>query len=194
MWIPLVSKDFKNKIQQCFVQKGIPIHVMEKKGKTLSSIFTSSRIGSKDICTDANCSFCNQNGIDDPKVRQLCRTPDVVYEVQCKVCEEMGIANWYCGQTKRPTGDRFAEHMTAAKRCSECAENDERETTKKHKANALGSHYWESHRGVEPALRCNLVWKTFGSLDRDCMEGTTVRRVHKYNLNRRLEDNGIKFD
>ena len=138
--------------------------------------------------------FCTQNGIDDPEVRKLCRVDDVVYEVECALCAQNNVQSWYCGQSVRPVGDRFEEHIKAAKRCAECPVDDARNTTKQYKANALGAHFFECHRGQEPALRCKMLYKTFGSLDRDCMEGTAVRRIPRFNINRRLEDNGIKFD
>ena len=75
-----------------------------------------------------------------------------------------------------------------------CPINDESRTAKEAKKNAVGVHYFDCHRNEEPQLKCDMVYKTHGFLERDCMDGTAVRRIHRYNMNQRLEDNGIKFD
>jgi hypothetical protein len=193
MWIPLVSKEFKKKIQACFVRKNLPIHVAERKGKTLNEM-VCSKMGTPPRCTNDACKFCIQNGIEDLEVRKLCRKEDMVYELSCGLCAAAGNESWYCGQTVRPVGDRYIEHWKAARKCAMCPINDESKATKEAKKNAVGIHYFECHRNEEPQLKCNMVYKTHGSLERDCMEGTAVRRIHRYNMNRRLEDNGIKFD
>ena len=59
--------------------------------------------------------------------------------------------------------------------------------------NAIALHYFEHHRGLEPNLAYRKISKTFGSLHRDTLEATMVRRVPRFNINRRLEDNGVRL-
>ena len=148
------------------------------------------------MCTDQTCLHCGDT--QDQDVRRQCQTADVIYEVRCILCHEQGVQAIYCGQTERPCADRFKEHLGYAKKAASASDDDNTQPTKKAKENAIGNHYFHNHRirtpdDPQPKLEMKMIWKCQGSLDRDAMEATYVRREPRFTLNRKQQDNGIRL-
>ena len=66
----------------------------------------------------------------------------VVYRVICVLCM---FKEDYNGETDRPNHYRFLEHSRSAK------------SPQNYPDNAMGKHYWECHRGVEPVLEFHIL-------------------------------------
>jgi chorismate-pyruvate lyase len=193
MWIPARTKTFKQRIQRCFDRYDIPVLVREVAGQTVRKLLCKSTISDPPVCKRNNCVACGDS--QDVKRRRLCAKSDMIYEVECLICKEEGRSSKYCGQTERPLGERIKEHHSYA--ClganhEEIAPGDQ-EAWEKLNKHALARHYYDKHRGLDPRLDFRMVKKTFGHMHRDTLEATLVRRREEYNLNLRLEDNGIRL-
>ena len=115
------------------------------------------------------------------------------------LCHENGEEAIYCGQTERKCSERFEEHLKVAIKAANAEDNDNTDAMNRTKHQAIGYHYFHKHRirnedeDPPPKLDMKIVWRCSGSLDRDAMEATYVRREPRFNMNRKQQDNGINL-
>lgn len=197
MWIPRRSDKFRMAIQRCFDKRNLPFYVRELAGRSIRRTLCKSKIGPPPKCTNPGCLHCMDT--DDQEKRQQCQASDVIYEVKCMLCHENGEEAIYCGQTERKCSERFEEHLKVAIKAANAEDNDNTDAMNRAKHQAIGYHYFHKHRirnedeDPPPKLDMKIVWRCSGSLDRDAMEATYVRREPRFNMNRKQQDNGINL-
>ena len=205
LWIPRRSNRFRNKLIAAINRSGIPLTVKELSGTPLVNQLFPYRLGPKPTCAKPTCIVCSNS--DDRAIRTVCKTEDMVYSVTCLICAEQDqpIHACYGGQTSRPLCDRAKDHHDAARRAATAAP-DSRTYRNAIRSSAMGEHFALVHHNVnvqDIKLRFSCVHKTSGSVDRDVLEGITIRRTRRdgpggagqlmFNLNRRAEDNGVVY-
>ena len=112
--------------------KDLPLQLVTVPGVKLIDILCSSRPYDRQSCNYTNCIICpliiNSDRFD-------CSTRNIVYRINCNICNE-----FYIGETYRPSHDRFSEHRRAANRPTHYPDE------------ALAAHYLNYHSNVEPNL------------------------------------------
>ena len=108
--IPHLTDQCTAQIRRAAEQYNIPVRVVSKPGRKLKNcILTSSKPLDGRQCPNTNCATCK--ALDKGK----CTDSNLVYKVACDIeaCKQAGIGK-YNGETYRPLGHRFTEHLRSA--------------------------------------------------------------------------------
>ena len=95
----------------------------------------------------------------------------VVYRVICVLCL---FKEDYNGETDRPNHYRFLEHLRAGK------------NPLNHLDNAIGKHYAQCHRGIDPVLEFHILDRQSDTVRRKISEALNIFK-NKPTLNDRVE-------
>ena len=83
------------------------VKFVERGGKSLQGILTRSNPWREKECGGKDCLICKTEPKGD------CRVESVVYQVECKKCEEQGKKSVYVGETGRRGWERGEDHLRA---------------------------------------------------------------------------------
>ncbi len=134
------------------ISHNLPLRLIFTPGKSIKSIFCSSRPYDKRKCFNNRCTICPR--FDD---ESDCQVLGAVYKIHCNLCHEI-----YIGETSRTAHERLMEH------CRFAASPD------KYPDEALAKHYKQLHNGSNPDLTFSILCREISTVRRKIREAFDI--------------------
>ena len=147
------------KIQSKVRKSGLNIRLAWKNPQKLRNKLISSSLSKAKCPGGPRCHTCASGFTSD------CTQKNVVYCLQCKLCQQQGKESMYIGETKRPMRLRFNEHIRDALNVSE--------------GTPMGDHFREQHSATDAAsipFKVQIIHKAKDHPDRKIAESLLIIR------------------
>ena len=105
--LPYVDEALLHKIQSKVKKSGLNVRIAWKNPNKLRNKLIRSALSKPKCPGGPRCHTCASGFSGD------CTQKNVVYRLNCKLCQENGQNSIYIGETKRPVRLRFNEHLKA---------------------------------------------------------------------------------
>ena len=158
--LPYIDEELLCKIQSKVRRSGLAVRIAWRNPQKLRNKLVRSSL-SKPICPGGpRCNMCKSDFSGD------CTQKNVVYRLNCKLCEGKGDDGTYIGETKRPVRLRFNEHLRDALSASE--------------GTPMGDHFREHHPGAplnksSLPLQVRVLYRSKDHPDRKIAESLLIK-------------------
>ena len=149
---------------------GLKFKIVETGGRTLKSQVQVSNPTATPGCTSGDCQACRGG----PGAGGNCRRSNVLYRMDCGLCEEEGRCT-YVGETSRNLYTRAREHMNKYL------------SRKTREESFIHTHQNERHTGLPAHFEAKVVGNFKDCLSRQVSEGVHIRRGGPDILNSKSE-------
>ena len=157
--LPYVDEALLHKIQSKVKKSGLNVRIAWKNPNKLRNKLIRSALSKPKCPGGPRCHTCASGFSGD------CTQKNVVYRLNCKLCQEKGQNSIYIGETKRPVRLRFNEHLRDALHVTE--------------GTPMGDHFGEHHSssGVPSVpLQIKILYKSRDHPDRKIAESLLIKR------------------
>ena len=138
----------------------LPFTVVEKTGLTINRQLQRSNPFGSQGCGVERCVVCSDE--EEDQDMSNCRAEGVLYDVTCRICEEVGEVVVYIGETARNLFLRGGEHAAKLRR--------------RQADSVLWQHQQDKHPGLDPRFKYS-VREYYGqdTLGRQVAEGVAIQ-------------------
>jgi len=158
--LPYVDEELLCKIQSKVKKSGFNIRIAWRNPQKLKNKLVRSSLSKPRCPGGQRCHTCASGFTGD------CTQQNVVYKLNCRVCQRNGQGSTYIGETKRPVRLRFNEHLRDARNETEGI--------------PMGDHFKEHHstlntRSIIP-LEIQILYKSSDHPDRKIAESLLIKK------------------
>jgi hypothetical protein len=100
---PTINGLLAKKCRRIFQTSKLKIKVVERSGRSMRQLLTTSNPFTNGRCPNENCCVCTRCS---PNTKHPCKTRECVYEIKCNTC-----SHTYIGETSRSLEERIKEHL-----------------------------------------------------------------------------------